>query len=146
MENEFFDLKLWLRGHGVFDNYKEMKSESEFNGSYRIMEYFVKLIIKSDEIHVEAARSSLVETSKVKQIKSNRILTKNELKQALGLHSKQEKAITNPYVFTSPEARFEFATRKEAMDRMNLSSTAIMNAFKNGKIVIEDVEYKFDRK
>ena len=84
--------------------------------------------------------------AKTKRIRNNAILTKNELKQALGLPSKQDKSTIKPYVFTSPEARFEFATRKETMDRMNLSPTAIMNAIKNGKIVIEDVEYKFDRK
>ena len=51
-----------------------------------------------------------------------------------------------PYVFSNAESRFEFATKKEEMDGMNLCAVGIANAIKNGKIVIEDVEYKFERK
>ena len=94
---------------------------------------------------MQPARSSLVEMAKKKQIRNNVILTKNELKQALGLSSEKDKTMKKPYVFSNAESRFEFATRKETMDGMNLCAVGISNAVKNGKIVIEDVEYKFER-
>ena len=50
-----------------------------------------------------------------------------------------------PYVFSNARSRFEFATRKEAMNRMNLCAVGIANAAKNGKIVIGDVKYDFKR-
>ena len=84
--------------------------------------------------------------AKKKQIKNNVIFTKNELKKVLGLSSKQDKTMKKPYVFSSPLERFEFATRKEAMNGMNLCSVAISSAMKNGKVVIDDVEFKFERK
>ena len=136
MENDFLDLKLKLRGKGLFDLFLARETKNDF----------IELIKQSDEIIVQPARSSLVEMAKTKNIKNNVILTKNELKQALGLPSKQDKTMKKPYVFLSPVQRFEFATRKEAMKGTNLCSVSISNAMKNGKIVIDDVEFKCERK
>ena len=44
------------------------------------------------------------------------------------------------------EESFEFTTRKDAMDGMNLSSTKLARGIKNGKILIGNIEYKFERK
>ena len=41
---------------------------------------------------------------------------------------------------------FEFATRKDAMDGMNVSSTKLARGIKDGKILIGNIEYKFERK
>ena len=49
------------------------------------------------------------------------------------------------YVFTG-NAHFEFVSRKDTMDGMNCSSTKIARGIKNGKIFINNVEYKFERK
>ena len=130
MENDFLDLKLKVRGKGLFDLFLARKTKNDL----------IELIKQSDE----PARSSLVEIAKKKQIKNNVIFTKNELEQALGLSSKKDK-MTKPYVFSNAGSRFEFATRKEAMNGMNLCAVGIANAAKNGKIVIGDVEYDFKR-
>ena len=85
--------------------------------------------------------------AKTKRIKNSVILTKNESKKsAWSSFRKKNKTTTKPYVFTRAERRVEFTTRRQAMDEMNLSSAAIANAIKNEKIVINDVEFKFDRK
>ena len=102
---------------------------------------------------MQPARSSLAEMAKKKQIKNNVIFTKNELEQALGLSSKKDEMkslrdgakLQKPYVFSNAGSRFEFATRKEAMNGMNFCAVGIANAVKNGKIVIGDVEYDFKR-
>ena len=44
------------------------------------------------------------------------------------------------------EESFEFATRKDAMDGMNVSSTKLARGIKDGKILIGNIEYKFERK
>ena len=80
MENDFLDLKLKVRGKGIFDLFLAKETTNDF----------IELIKQSDEIIVQPAHSSLVEIAKKKHIKNNVILTKNELKQALGLPSKQE--------------------------------------------------------
>ena len=134
MENDFLDLKLKVRGKGLFDLFLARKTKNDL----------IELIKQSDEIIVQPARSSLVEIAKKKQIKNNVIFTKNELEQALGLSSKKDK-MKKPYVFSNAGSRFEFATRKEAMNGMNLCAFGIANAAKNGKIVIGDVEYDFKR-
>ena len=134
MENDFLDLKLKVRGKGLFDLFLARKTKNDL----------IELIKQSDEIIVQPARSSLVEIAKKKQIKNNVIFTKNELEQALGLSSKKDK-MKKPYVFSNAGSRFEFATRKEAMNGMNLCAVGIANAAKNGKIVIGDVEYDFKR-
>ena len=137
MENDFLDLKLKLRGKGLFDLFLARETKNDL----------IELIKQSDEIIAQPARSSLVEMAKKKQIKNNVIFTKNELEQALGLSSKKKQsAIKKPFVFSNGGSRFEFATRKEAMNGMNLCAVGIANAVKNGKIVIEDVEYDFKRK
>ena len=131
MENDFLDLKLKVRGKGLFDLFLARKTKNDL----------FELIKQSDE----PARSSLVEIAKNKQIKNNVIFTKNELEQALGLSSKKDKTMKKPYVFSNAGSRFEFATRKEAMNGMNLCAVGIANAAENGKIVIGDVEYDFKR-
>ena len=81
-----------------------------------------------------------------KKIKNHTILTKYELKKALGLTT-ENKPRSQSYIFlNSPEESFEFATRKDAMDGMNLSSTKLAKGIKNGKILIGNIEYKFERK
>ena len=55
-----------------------------------------------------------------------------------------------PEVFTfdflkSLEAIFEFATRKKAINGINLCAVGIANACRSGKIEIENVEYDFKR-
>ena len=134
MENDFLDLKLKLRGKGIFDLFLSRETKDDL----------IELIKQSDEIILQPARSSLVEMAKKKQIKNNVIFTKNELEQALGLSSKKDK-MKKPYVFSNAESRFEFATRKEAMKGMNICVNGIANACKNGKIVIGDVVYDFKR-
>ena len=134
MENNFLDLKLKLRGKGIFDLFLARETKNDF----------IELIKQSDKIILQPAPSSLVEMAKKKQIKNNVIFTKNELEQALGLSSKKDK-MKKPYVFSNAGSRFEFATRKEAMNGMNLCAVGIANAAKNGKIVIGDVEYDFKR-
>ena len=80
-----------------------------------------------------------------KKIKNHTILTKYELKKALGF-SPENKPRSKTYIFSNaPGAHFEFATRKDAMDGMNCSATKLANAIKNGKILINNVEYKFEK-
>ena len=134
MENDFLDLKLKVRGKGLFDLFLARKTKNDL----------IELIKQSDEIIVQPACSSLVEIAKKKQIRNNVIFTKNELEQALGLSSKKDKK-KKPYVFSNAGSRFEFATRKEAMNGMNLCAVGIANAAKNRKIVIGDGEYDFKR-
>ena len=88
MENDFLDLKLKLRGKGIFDLFLARETKNDF----------IELIKQSDEIILQPARSSLVEMAKKKQIKNNVIFTKNELEQALGLSSKKDK-MKKPYMF-----------------------------------------------
>ena len=80
MENDFLDLKLKLRGKGLFDLFLARETKNDL----------IELIKQSDEIIAQPARSSLVEMAKKKQIKNNVIFTKNELEQALGLSSKKK--------------------------------------------------------
>ena len=110
-------------------------------------EDFIELIRQSEEWQVEPTHSTLVEMARRKKIRNHTILTKYELKKALGLAS-ENKPRSRSYVFSSnaPEERFEFATRKDAMDGMNCSSTKLAKGIKNGKILTNNVEYKFERK
>ena len=73
MENDFLDLKLKVRGKGIFDLFLAKETTNDF----------IELIKQSDEIIVQPTHSSLVEIAKKKHIKNKVILTKNELKQAL---------------------------------------------------------------
>ena len=80
-----------------------------------------------------------------KKIKNHTILTKYELKKALGLTT-EIKPRSKSYIFSkSPEESFEFATRKDAVDGMNVSSTKLARGIKDGKILIENIEYKFEK-
>ena len=60
MENDFLDLKLKVRGKGLFDLFLARKTKNDL----------IELIKQSDEIIVQPARSSLVEIAKKKQIKT----------------------------------------------------------------------------
>ena len=136
MENEkFLGLKLKVKGlKGNF--FAETKKD------------LIELILQSEECRVEPTHSTLVEMARREKIKNHTILTKYELNKAFGLASEDDKPRSKTYVFTrnAPKAHFEFATRKEAMDGMNCSSTKLANAIKNGKIMINNVEFKFERK
>ena len=103
-------------------------------------EDFIELIRQSEEWQVEPTHSTLVEMARRKKIRNHTILTKYELKKALGLASE------NKFSSNAPEECFEFATRKDAMDGMNCSSTKLAKGIKNGKILTNNVEYKFERK
>ena len=109
-------------------------------------EDLIELIRQSEEWQVEPTHSTLLEMARRKKIRNHSVLTKYELKKALGLTS-ENKPRSRSYIFSnSPEESFEFATRKDAMDGMNCSSTKLANGIKNGKILINNVEYKFERK
>ena len=109
-------------------------------------EDLIELIRQSEKCQVESTHSTLLEMARRKKIRNHTILTKYELKKALGLPS-EDKPRSRSYIFSnSPEESFEFATRKDTMDGMNLSSTKIANGIKNGKILIGNIEYKFERK
>ena len=109
-------------------------------------EDFIELIRQSEEWEVEPTHSTLLEMARRKKIRNHTILTKYELKKALGLAS-EDKPRSQSYIFSnSLEESFEFTTRKDAMDGMNLSSTKLARGIKNGKILINNVEYKFERK
>ena len=134
MENEqFLCFKLKLKGN-------------LFTEKLLSKEDLIELIRQSEEWQVEPTHSTLLEMARRKKIRNHTILTKYELKKALGLAS-EDKPRSRSYIFSnSPEESFEFTTRKDAMDGMNLSSTKHARGIKNGKILINNVEYKFERK
>ena len=110
-------------------------------------EDLIELICQSEEWEVEPTHSTLLEMARRKKIRNHTILTKYELKRALDFPSENRQG-SKKYVFTrnEPEESFEFATRKDAIDGMNLSSTKLARGIKNGKILINNDEYKFERK
>ena len=109
-------------------------------------EDLIELIIQSEYCQVEPTHSTLIEMARRKKIKNHTILTKYELKKALGLAT-ENKRRSRRYIFSnSPEESFEFATRKDAMDGLNISSTKLAKGIKDGKILIGNIEYKFERK
>ena len=109
-------------------------------------EDLIELIRQSEEWQVEPTHSTLLEMARRKKIRNHSVLTKYELKKALGL-ALENKPRSRSYIFSnSPGVYFEFATRKDAMDGMNCSSTKLAKAIKNGKIMINNDEYKFERK
>ena len=109
-------------------------------------EDLIELIRQSEEWRVEPTHSTLLEMARRKKIRNHTILTKYELKKAPGLAS-EDKPRSRSYIFSnSPEESFEFTTRKDAMGGMNLSSTKLARGIKNGKILIGNIEYKFERK
>ena len=131
--NKFLCFKLKLKGN-------------LFTEGLLSKEDLIELIRQSEEWQVEPTHSTLLEMARRKKIRNHTILTKYELKKALGLAS-ENKPRSRSYIFSnSPEESFEFATRKDAMDGLNLSSTKIANGIKNGKILIGNIEYKFERK
>ena len=100
-------------------------------------EDFIELIRQSEEWEVEPTHSTLVEMARRKKIRNHSVLTKYELKKALDFLS-ENKPRSRSYIFSnSPEAHFEFTTRKDAMDGMNCSAKKIANGIKNGKILIK---------
>ena len=141
MENEkkFLCFKLKVKGNVFAEKLISSAGESK--------EDFIELIRQSEEWQVEPTHSTLLEMARRKKIRNHTILTKYELKKALGLAS-ENKPRSRSYVFSSkaPGAHFEFATRKDAMDGMNCSSTKLARGIKNGKILINNVEYIFERK
>ena len=148
MENKkkFLCFKLKVKGlKGNFFPEKLISSVSK--QSEESKEDLIELIRQSEEWRVEPTHSTLVEMARRKKIQNHTILTKYELKKALGIAS-ENKPRSKTYLFTSytTKAHFEFATRKDAMDGMNCCSTKIANVIKNGKIMINDAEYKFERK
>ena len=109
-------------------------------------EDLIELIRQSEEWQVEPTHSTLLEMARRKKIGNHTILTKYELKKALGFAS-EDKPRSRSYIFSnSPEESFEFATRKDEMDGLNLSSTKITRGIKNGKILVGNIEYKLERK
>ena len=109
-------------------------------------EDLIELILQSEDCQVEPIHSTLIEMARRKKIKNHTILTKYELKKALGLTTENKPRLRR-YIFSnSPEESFEFATRKDAMDGMNVSSTKLAKGIKDGKILIGNIEYKFERK
>ena len=85
-------------------------------------EDLIELIIQSEDCQVEPIHSTLIEMARRKKIKNHTILTKYELKKALGLTT-EIKPRSKSYIFSkSPEESFEFATRKDAMDGLNVST------------------------
>ena len=109
-------------------------------------EDFIELIRQSEEWQVEPTHSTLIEMARRKKIRNHTIHTKYELKKALDFPSENRQG-SKKYIFTRNEPEsFEFATRKDAMDGMNLSSTKVARGIKNGKILINNDEYKFERK
>ena len=84
-------------------------------------EDLIELIRQSEEWQVEPTHPTLLEMARRKKIRNHTILTKYELKKALGLAS-EDKPRSRSYIFSnSPEESFEFTTRKDAMDgRQNL--------------------------
>ena len=118
--NKFLCFKLKLKGN-------------LFTEGLLSKEDLIELIRQSEEWQVEPTHSTLLEMARRKKIRNHTILTKYELKKALGLAS-ENKPRSRSYIFSnSPEESFEFATRKDAMDGLNLSSTKIANGIKNGK-------------
>ena len=109
-------------------------------------EDLIELIRQNEEWDAQPTHSTLLKMARRKNIRNHTILTKYELKKALGLTT-ENKPRSRSYIFSkSPGEYFEFATRKDAMDGLNLNSTKIANAIKNGKIWIGNIECKFERK
>ena len=136
MDNKFLGLNLKLKG---------LKAEKLLSACAS-KDDLIELIIQSEDCQVEPTHSTLLEMAMRKKIKNHTIFTKYELKKALGLTA-ENKPRSKTYIFSnSPEESFEFATRKDAMDEMNVSSTKLAKAIKNGKILIGNIEYKFERK
>ena len=136
--NKFLGLNLKLKGDFFFA--EKLLSAGDTK------EDLIELILQSEEWQVEPTHSALLEMARRKKIKNHTILTKYELKKALGI-SPENKPRSKTYIFSNLSgAYFEFATRKDTMDGMNCSSTKLANAIKNGKILIGNIEYKFERK
>ena len=134
--NKFFCFKLKLKG---------LKAEKLLSACAST-EDLIELILQSEDCQVEPVHSTLIEMARRKKIKKHTILTKYELKKALGLTTENKPRLRS-YIFSnSPEESFEFATRKDAMDGMDISSTKLAEGIKDGKILIGNIEYKFERK
>ena len=97
-------------------------------------EDLIELIRQSEEWRVEPTHSTLLEMARRKKIRNHTILTKYELKKPLDFPSENKPRSRSDIFSKSPGAYFEFATRKDAMDGLNLSSTKRANGIKNGTI------------
>ena len=88
MENEkFLCFKLKVKGNFF--------AEKLISGSGDTKEDLIELIRQSEEWQVEPTHSTLVEMARRKKIKNHTILTKYELKKALGFASENKKKIKN---------------------------------------------------
>ena len=136
MDNKFLGLNLKLKG---------LKAEKLLSACAS-KDDLIELIFQSEDCQVEPTHSTLLEMARRKKIKNHTIFTKYELKKALGLTTGATPR-SKSYIFSkSPEESFEFATRKDAMDGLNISSTKLAMGIKDGKILIGNIEYKFERK
>ena len=133
MGKEQIELKIFVSGTDLFDI---CFSDSS-------LDYLNQIISKSDEITVYPTHASLLKMAKKREIQNKMTYTYDELKKAFGFPSKQKKL--RKFVFESPNERLEFDSRKQALEKLQISANRIANAVKNGKIVIEDVEYDFKR-
>ena len=132
MDNKFFCFNLKLKAEKLI--------------ACASKEDLIDLILQSEDCQIELTHSTLIEMARRKKIKNHTILTKYELKKALGLTTGATPR-SRRYIFSnSPEESFEFATRKDAMDGLNISSTKLAKGIKDGKILIGNIEYKFERK
>ena len=132
MDNKFFCFNLKLKAEKLI--------------ACASKEDLIDLILQSEDCQIEPTHSTLIEMARRKKIKNHTILTKYELKKALGLTTGATPR-SRRYIFSnSPEESFEFATRKDAMDGLNISSTKLAKGIKDGKILIGNIEYKFERK
>ena len=133
MEKEQIELKILVSGKDIFEIF--------FNGSS--LDYLNQIISKSDEIKVYPTHASLLKIANKKKIQNKMAYTNDELRKAFGFPSKQKKL--RKFVFESPNERLEFDTRKQALEKLQISANRIADAVKNGKIEIGNVKYDFKR-
>lgn len=103
----------------------------------------IKFLLNNKDQKNETNYFSLIDMARKRKIKNFAILTKYTLEKALGLETTHDKPCSKPLIFVSENDRFEFATQKEAMDSLSVSVSRIAEAIKNGKINVNNVEYKF---
>ena len=133
MEKEQIELKILVSGKDIFEIF--------FSGSS--LDYLNQIISKSDEIKVYPTHASLLKMANKKKIQNKMAYTNDELRKAFGFPSKQKKL--RKFVFESPNERLEFDTRKQALEKLQISANRIADAVKNGKIEIGNVKYDFKR-
>jgi len=88
---------------------------------------------------------SLIDMARRKRIKNFMIMTKYEFKKALGLNTTHDNPHSKPLILLTTEyVHLKFVTQKEAMDYLSVSVSRSCEAIKNGKIKVNDVEYKLN--